>query len=354
MARQFKGLSDYQHGMSPKIGIVLVNLGTPEAPTASALRTYLAEFLSDPRVVEMSKWLWKIILHGIILRTRPAKSAQAYQKVWTEQGSPLYFESKKLQQQIENIAKEQGNTNLQWSLAMRYGQPSIAQQMQKMQQEGVEKFIVIPLYPQYSGATSGSVADAVFAELSQWRWVPELHIMGSYHDDPAYIQLIAESITNKGFNPEQEKLLISFHGMPKDTLDKGDPYYCHCHKSAGLIAEQLELNESQWEMVFQSRFGKAEWLKPYVVERLDQLVQEGNKKIRMICPGFAVDCLETLEEIQLAGEEQFLASGGESFHFIPCLNSSTQHAQFHWQRIEPLVNILGNTMDNQRVKFKVP
>jgi len=219
-------------------------------------------------------------------------------------------------------------------LAMRYGEPSIKSQLQKLQHDGAERILVLPLYPQYSGATIGSVSDAVFAELSQWRWVPELRIMGAYHDEPEYIQAITNSIRLRWQEKKQpQKLLISFHGMPQDTLDKGDPYYCHCHKSARLIAQKLELSEEQWEMMFQSRFGKAKWLQPYVAERLELLPSEGIKDVTMICPGFAVDCLETLEEIAIEGKKSFLEAGGESFDYIPCLNDQQDHINLTVNRI---------------------
>ncbi|MBF0264171.1 MAG: ferrochelatase [Gammaproteobacteria bacterium] len=344
MGSHVKGLKNYQHGQTAKTGIILVNLGTPEAPTAPALRKYLAEFLSDTRVVEIPKLLWMMILHGIILRVRPAKSAKAYARVWSEDGSPLMAGTKALANKLAAKFKSDFSNDSNEQLfvvdfAMRYGQPSVASVLNKLQQNGVQKFIIVPLYPQYSGATSGSVADAVFKELLHWRWVPALHLLGSYHDDDNYIDSLVKSIkTHWQKEGQPQKLLISFHGMPKGTLEKGDPYFCHCHKTARLMAQKLELSDEQWEMAFQSRFGKAEWLKPYFAERIEKLPKEGVKDIQVVCPGFSIDCLETLDEINIEGRSDFLNAGGEKFSYIPALNSSDEHINFHFDRILQLIS----------------
>lgn len=342
MAKKIQGQTDFQHGRSSVMGVLVVNLGTPDEPTASAVRRYLAEFLADSRVVEIPKLLWMLILHGIILRTRPARSAAAYRKVWTEQGSPLMAASADLSCKIQAAVSERLSGKCIVQLAMRYGNPSIKDGLEKLQSEGAERIMILPLYPQYSGATTGSVADAVFANLSKWRWVPELRMLGAYHDDPGYISMIAQSLRShweiKGQLIDQSldknhKLFISFHGMPKATLVAGDPYFCHCHKTARLIAIELNLHEDQWEMAFQSRFGRAEWLQPYAAKRFLELPTEGIKKLTVVCPGFSVDCLETLEEIAIEGRDEFLAAGGATFEYVAALNSSDQHVEFMLERI---------------------
>jgi protoporphyrin/coproporphyrin ferrochelatase len=332
--KRFKGQVSFEHGRAPGIGILVVNLGTPDAATPAAVRRYLAEFLSDSRVVEIPALLWKVILHGIILRTRPAKSARAYARVWSESGSPLMASSSALTELLDKEMKRRIPGNSSVVLAMRYGQPSIQLGLERLQSLGAERILVLPLYPQYSGATVGTVADAVFATLSQWRWVPELRMMGAYHDDPDYIHAIAESIRRHWSEQGHgDKLFISFHGMPRATLEAGDPYFCHCHKTARLLAAELELHEDQWEMAFQSRFGKAEWLQPYAAERLVQLPREGVKHLTVVCPGFAVDCLETLDEIAMEGRDSFLHAGGEHFDYVPALNASAQHVSLLADRL---------------------
>jgi len=343
LGNKLSGQQDFEHGRKPLLGILVVNLGTPDEPTPAAVRRYLAEFLSDSRVVEIPKVIWKVILHGIILRIRPAKSARAYQKVWTEEGSPLMVASSQLVDEISKELATQLDAPFKIELAMRYGQPSIESGLKTLEAAGAERIIVLPLYPQYSGATIGSVADAVFKSLMKWRWVPEITLMGGYYDNPQYISAIAESIRDHWSREGQsDKLLISFHGMPKATLLAGDPYYCHCHKTARLIAEKLGLEENQWEMAFQSRFGAATWLQPYVSQRLSELPGEGVKKLSVVCPGFAVDCLETLEEIALEGHEDFIAAGGESFDYIPALNTSSAHVEMFVNRL--VQQAVGNSL----------
>jgi ferrochelatase len=318
----------------PRLGVVLVNLGTPESPTPAALRRYLGEFLSDPRVVEIPRLLWKVILHGIILRVRPAKSARAYTSVWTDSGSPLRAFSEALTVQVRQALEQLLPGPVSVALAMRYGEPAIDSVLVKLQEQGAERLLILPLYPQYSGATTGSVADAVFTSLGRWRWVPELRLMGAYHDDPRYIQALADSIrAHRETHGQGDKLLISFHGMPVATLKKGDPYHCHCQKTARLLAEELGLDEQQWEIAFQSRFGRAAWLQPYVAERLEALPAEGIRHLTVVCPGFASDCLETLEEIAMQGRDSFLQAGGERFDYVPALNASAAHVRLQAERI---------------------
>ncbi|MDH5426003.1 MAG: ferrochelatase, partial [Gammaproteobacteria bacterium] len=331
---RFKGQSEFEHGRQASMGVLVVNLGTPDEPTTASVRRYLAEFLSDSRVVEIPKLLWMLILHGIILRLRPAKSARAYQRVWTENGSPLMAASAELIQDLGAAIRSRAGGKTSVVLAMRYGQPSIKKGLEQLQAEGAERVMVLPLYPQYSGATTGTVADAVFTNLLKWRWVPEIRLLGAYHDDPQYIRAVSESIKQHWVDKGQaDKLLISFHGMPKATLLAGDPYYCHCHKTARLIAEDLALEDNQWELAFQSRFGAAEWLKPYVAERLTALPAEGVKHLTVVCPGFAVDCLETLEEIAMEGRDDFIAAGGEQFDYVPALNASASHVELLADRV---------------------
>lgn len=334
LSNRFSGVRDLEHGRAPRLGVVLVNLGTPKAPQPAALRRYLAEFLSDNRVVEIPRLIWKVILHGIILRLRPKRSARAYAKVWTDMGSPLMVHSEQLAEKVAEELEQRIRGPLTVVLAMRYGEPAIDRILSDLQAQGAERILVLPLYPQYSGATTASVADAVFTCLMGWRWVPELRLMGAYHDDADYIAAVADSIRSHWKEHGQgNKLLISFHGMPKATLDAGDPYYCHCHKTARLIAENLNLENDQWEMAFQSRFGPAEWLQPYVAERLQALPGEGVRHLTVACPGFACDCVETLEEIAMQGRDSFLQAGGERLDYIPALNAQPAHVQLHVERI---------------------
>jgi len=332
--RIFKGQAAFKHGRSPRLGIVVVNLGTPERATASAVRQYLAEFLSDPRVIEIPRLVWKMVLHGIILRVRPGKSAKAYARVWSDGGSPLMVASTELTNQLENELEKRISGPISVMLAMRYGQPRIEDVLERLHVQGAERILLLPLYPQYSGATTGTVADAVFANLSRWRWVPELRMMGAYHDDPLYIRALADSIREHWQKEGRgDKLLISFHGMPRATLEAGDPYFCHSHKTARLLAEELQLTDDEWELAFQSRFGFAEWLQPYVAQRLTELPDEGVKHLTVVCPGFAVDCLETLEEIAMEGRDAFLDAGGDHFEYIPALNASDRHVSLLADRV---------------------
>ena len=339
MSKRFKGQENFEHGRPSGVGILVVNLGTPDAPTPAAVRKYLAEFLSDKRVVEIPQFIWKIILHGIVLRVRPKKSAKAYQRVWSDEGSPLMAGTAGLTRKIDQQMKARYGEMVTTVVAMRYGNPSIQQGLEQLQAKGVGRIIVLPLYPQYSGATTGTVADEVFKQLMRWRWIPELHLMGAYHDDPSYIKAVADSVRQhwqeKG---SSDKLLISFHGMPKATLIDGDPYFCQCHKTSRLIAEELQLTSEQWEMAFQSRFGAAEWLKPYAAERWLKLPQEGVKNLTVVCPGFSIDCLETIDEIANEGKEDFIKAGGEHFEYVPCLNDSPDQVMLMMKLLTSLIS----------------
>ena len=310
----------FTHGQASRTAIVYCNLGTPDAPTAPALRRYLAEFLSDPRVVEIPRFLWLLILHGIILRVRPAKSAQKYASIWTEEGSPLKVWS---QRQADALHQKWSGRGVQVRLMMRYGSPAVAKVLDELKQEGVNRVLVIPAYPQYSATTTASVFDAVYAWALRTRRVPELRFVNNYHDHPGYIAALADSIQRHWQTHGRNELLVmSFHGVPARTLKLGDPYHCECHKTARLLAHALGLSKDQYRVCFQSRFGKAKWLEPYTEPTVRELAQAGLKSMDIVCPGFVGDCLETLEEIAMEVKEAFLEEGGEVYGYIPCLNDS--------------------------------
>lgn len=310
----------FQHGQAPHVGVLLVNLGTPDAPTPGALRRYLAQFLSDPRVVEIPRLLWLPILHGIILRVRPAKSAAKYASIWTKEGSPLRVWTQKQAALLQGWLGEQRHQVIV-EHAMRYGQPSIASQMGALKARGVQRVLIVPLYPQYAGATTASVMDDVYAWCQKTRWLPELRHINQFHDDPGYLDALAESVkAHWGRNGREGKLVMSFHGMPHRTLLLGDPYHCQCLKTGRLLAERLGLDADAYQVTFQSRFGKARWLEPYTEPSLKALAKAGVKRVDVVCPGFVADCIETLEEIAMEGRQAFLDSGGKEFNYITCLN----------------------------------
>lgn len=310
------------HDIPPLTGILLVNLGTPDAPTPAAVRRYLAEFLWDRRVVEFPRALWWLVLHGIILRLRPARVARLYKKVWTEKGSPLLHFTQALG---AGVAKTLG-PNQAVQIAMRYGNPSIPAALEQWRDKNLQRLLVIPLYPQYSATTTATAFDAISRELQTWRNLPEVRFCMHYHDQPHYITALANSIrASFAQHGTPQQLLFSFHGIPQRYFDAGDPYYCHCHKTARLVAEQLALTKEQWQMAFQSRFGREPWLQPYMDATLKQLPQQQITNVQIIAPGFAVDCLETLEELAMQNRELFLHAGGKAFHYIPALNDSAEH-----------------------------
>jgi len=310
----------FRHDQAPATGVLLVNLGTPEAPTPAALRRYLGQFLSDPRVVEIPPLLWKPILHGIILRVRPAKSAEKYASIWTPEGSPLRTWTQRQTALLRDELAQRGHQLIvKW--AMRYGQPSIASQLDALKAEGAQRVLIVPLYPQYSGATTASVMDDVFAWGRRVRRLPELRTLQHFHDDARYIEALAESVqAHWQQHGRPDRLLMSFHGMPERTLHLGDPYHCECHKTARLLAQRLGLTREQYVVAFQSRFGKAKWLEPYTEPTLKKLAESGVKRVDVVCPAFVSDCIETLEEIAMEGKQVFLSHGGQAFHYIPCLN----------------------------------
>ena len=319
-----------------KTAILITNLGSPDAPTPAALRTYLAEFLSDSRIVEIPRLIWKVILHGIILRTRPRRSAKLYKSIWTEGGSPLLVYSKKQQKKLASLLKEKGNDGSEVFLAMRYGNPSIKSVLEDIREKGYRRIVVLPLYPQYSGSTTGSTYDAISRELVNWRWVPELHFINGYQDNPHYIDSLAASIKEDlDANGMPEKLVLSYHGTPKFFLDKGDPYHCFCQMTTRLVVEKLGLDKESVITTFQSRFGKAEWLKPYTDETLEQLAKDGIKNIAIASPAFSSDCLETLEELEEENREIFMEAGGENYRYIPALNDRDDHIEAFYQILNP-------------------
>ncbi len=314
--------------LTTKTGILLTNLGTPDAPTPDALRRYLAEFLWDHRVVEMPRWKWWLILNGIILRTRPKKVAKVYQKIWSpeQKEGPLLAISKRQRDAVQQKLVQELGAEIPVELGMRYGNPSIASALEKLRQQKIEKLIVLPLFPQYSAVTTGSTFDAVSNVLQQWRNIPELHFIRDYHDDPGYIAALANSVreSRQQYGAAQ-KLLLSFHGIPVRYAEVGDPYPQQCQRTAQLLAEELNLQDNEFKVVFQSRFGKEPWIKPYTDETLEQLPKTGIKQIEAICPGFSADCIETLEEIEIGGKEFFLENGGKEFRYIPALNDRNNH-----------------------------
>jgi ferrochelatase len=309
------------HGGIARTGILLANLGTPEAPTAAALRPYLKQFLSDPRVVEIPRPIWWLILNGIILNTRPKKSAEKYAAIWTREGSPLRVHTEKQAKLLRGWLGERIATPFQVEYAMRYGQPSIPETLSRMHAEGCDRILVLPAYPQYAASSTASVVDAACAWLLQTRNQPALRTVRHYHDHPAYIAALAANIRDDWqMHGRPDVLLMSFHGVPRYTLDRGDPYHCECHKTARLLREALGLDEAQARITFQSRFGRAEWLQPYTDKTLAALGKAGVGRIDVVAPGFTADCLETLEELAMEGRETFLTAGGKVFRYIPALN----------------------------------
>ncbi len=310
--------------MTKKTGVLLANLGSPTAPTTPAVRRFLRQFLWDKRVVNIPRPVWWLILNGFVLPFRPKKSAHAYQKIWhAEKGSPLTFFTRQLSEKVAQQLKEK---NVTVDYVMRYGEPSMATQLRKFKAEGINHIVVLPLYPQYSSTTTASIYDDLVKELNSWRHLSSFRFISDYHQNEAYIAAIADSITQAWQEqPKNDLLMMSFHGLPEQLTKWGDPYFHHCQQTAKLIAEKLGLKDSEWMLVFQSRFGKAQWLKPYCVDTLQALPAQGIKRVDVVCPGFAVDCLETLEEIALANKEIFMEAGGEYYRYITALNDSDAH-----------------------------
>ena len=323
---KLRGRDDFRHGGPEQIGILLANLGTPDAPTAGALRRYLAQFLGDARVVEAPRWLWRAVLHLWILPRRSPKSAAAYGRIWTESGSPLLVNSQMQAAALREIFARE-NAPVKVALGMRYGAPSLKSALEELRDCG--RLAIFPLYPQRASATTGTVFCEVARILSEWRDIPPTRFVAGYADDPRYIAVLAESIAaHRRAHGGARMLLFSFHGVPRAMLLEGDPYHCQCLKTARLTAEKLNLGEDEWMVVFQSRFGRAEWLRPYADEVLRELPSRGIRDVQVACPAFSADCLETLEEIALENRELFLSGGGEKYDYIPALNASAAHMDF--------------------------
>ncbi|MFA6972549.1 MAG: ferrochelatase [Gallionella sp.] len=311
----------YTHGTPEKTGILLVNLGTPEAPTAQAVRPYLKQFLGDPRVVEIPKAVWWLILNGIILNVRPKKSAEKYASVWLNEGSPLRVYTEKQAKLLSGFLGERSRSSLVVEFAMTYGNPSIPDALHRLKQQNCQRILIVPMYPQYAASATASVFDQVFGELLQMRNMPAIRTIKNFHDNAGYINALAANINGYwAVHGRPEKLVMSFHGVPQYTLEKGDPYHCECHKTGRLLAEALGLAPEQYAVSFQSRFGKAEWIKPYTTATLIELGKQKTRRVDVVCPGFVADCLETLEEIAMEGREDFQHAGGGEYHYIPCLN----------------------------------
>jgi len=325
---KYIGITDYPHGTDESIGILVANLGTPNAPNTPALRRYLRQFFDDPRVFEFPRLTWWLLTRAIILNRRPRRSAALYASIWTEQGSPLLLYSQAIADGIQARLQAQIAQPIKVALGMRYGDPSIPYALRQLQAANVRRLLVLPLFPQYSATTVASTFDAVTTELQRWRWLPELRFITHYHDQAGYIAALVESIREAWQrNGQSEKLVFSFHGIPKRYFMNGDPYYCECQKTARLVAEALDLPKERYVVAFQSRFGREEWLKPYTSETLEELAKHGVQSVDVICPGFAADCLETLEEIDGENREVFLEAGGRTYHYIPALNDAPAHLQ---------------------------
>ena len=318
----YRPSSDYRHGNAPKTGILLTNLGTPDAPTPQAVRRYLKEFLSDPRVVEIPRIAWWPILNGIILNVRPKKSAAKYRMIWTDEGSPLLVHTVRQGKMLQGYLHHLGVRDVEVAVAMRYGNPAIADALDDLQGKGCNRILVLPLYPQYAAATTASTFDAVADWCRNVRNLPGLAFVRNFHDDRGYIAALAANVLafweREGGRPDV--LVMSFHGLPRYTLREGDPYHCECLKTGRLLAEALGLAATDYRVTFQSRFGKAEWLQPYTAATLKELGLAKSRRVDVVCPGFVADCLETLEEIAMEGKQAFLDAGGGAFHYVPCLN----------------------------------
>lgn len=348
--------STFSHQDTDRIGILLTNLGTPDSPSTSDVRRYLREFLWDSRVVEVPRPVWWFVLNFIILTTRPGRSAKAYQKVWTDEGSPLLNISLQQGDGLQKLLDEKYPDRFSVAVAMRYGNPSIETGLKQLRDAGARQVLVLPLYPQYSATTTASTFDQVSRVLHGWRWLPELRFINHYHDEPEYIDKLAQSI--KSYQEQHgvpDKLMMSFHGVPKDYLLKGDPYFCECQKTGRLLAEKLGLAEDQWQLTFQSRLGPKEWLKPYTDETLEQMGKAGVGHVQVVCPGFSSDCLETLEEIAMENRDVFLDAGGKQYEYIPCLNSDASHIEMMSHLVEKHVSgwPLGLSQSEMQEQLKI-
>jgi protoporphyrin/coproporphyrin ferrochelatase len=325
------------------LGVLLVNLGTPEAPTPSAVRRFLAEFLSDSRVVEIPRLIWLPILYGIVLNVRPRKSAHAYEQIWTKDGSPLLVESTGLANALRTQLEHAYGDTVCVELGMTYGRPSIANALRSLRDRKVDRLLIMPLYPQYSGTTTASVFDRVMNELKTWRAIPSVQFVSDYHDDVNFIDALAHSVREHWHTHERAHLFFSFHGIPQRNVDLGDPYFSQCQRTAQLTAERLGLKQEEWTMAFQSRVGPAKWIGPYTETKLVEYAKQGPKRLTVLCPAFATDCLETLEEIAIRNRANFLAAGGESFEYVACLNARSSHVEMFAQLIQRYLSASGQS-----------
>lgn len=326
---RFEASPSYEHGHPDTLGVLIVNLGTPDEPTTGAVRRYLREFLSDPRVVEVPRPIWTLILYGFILPFRPSRSAEAYAKIWSEQGAPLLVYSREIAAGVQLRLSERLAGPVHVELGMSYGEPSIASALDRLYAKHARRLVVLPLYPQYSSTTTASVFDSVTTALGRRRWVPGFHFINQYHDEPGYIRALAASVRDHWQRHGRgERLLFSFHGIPQRSFLSGDPYHCQCLKTARLVAEALELGDDDWFVSFQSRLGRAEWLRPYTDETLADWGRRQCGDIDVVCPGFAADCLETLEEIAMQNAELYAESGGGALRYVPALNAREDHLDF--------------------------
>ncbi|HEX7369354.1 MAG TPA: ferrochelatase [Rhodanobacteraceae bacterium] len=324
---RYIGFDTAERHDNPRAAVLLVNLGTPAAPTPDAVAEYLAEFLSDPRVVELPRWLWWPVLHGYILRTRPRRSAEAYAKIWRDEGSPLLVYSERLADAVRDEITRRTSGTVEVSLAMTYGEPSVVNAIESLMGNGVQRILALPLFPQYSATSSGAALDAVWRAMQTLRWPPELRTVSDYHADPSYLAgLVASVQSHWATNGRGEKLLLSFHGIPEKYADAGDPYPVQCRDTARRLGDALGLADGELLVTFQSRLGRQPWLRPYTDETVEQLARQDVETLDVLCPGFAVDCLETLEEVALRYRTVFLTNGGKQFRYIPALNDSRAHA----------------------------
>jgi ferrochelatase len=322
---KFKGEQNFQHENEQKKGVLIAYLGTPDSPDVLSVRSYLKEFLSDPRIIEVPKIIWWFVLNIFILNFRSFNSARLYKSIWTDGGSPLLVNCIKIKEKIQKSLP----SNYQVALGMRYGNPSIKSALNELKEANCRDIEIITLFPHYSATTVGSIFDAVSTEIKSWRWVPSIKFLNSYHDNPLLIEILSKRI-QKSFDShgKPDKLVFSYHSIPKKYFDSGDPYHCLCQKTSRLIAEKLSLDEKDYITAFQSRFGPSEWLKPYTSETMKSLPKEGIKSVQVVSPGFGVDNLETLQEIDIENKEYFEDAGGDNFHYIPCLNYDDDHVEF--------------------------
>ena len=325
----YRSSPDSRHDSAAHIGVLLVNSGTPASLAPRDVRSFLKGLLSDPRVVELPRALWLPILYGFILPLRPSRIARKYQSIWTPEGSPLVAISSRLRTELTRALAQRVPTKLSVELGMLYSPPSVRDSLARLREEGVRQLLVLPLFPQYSGSTTGAVHDRINHELRDWRWLPELRFVSDYHVEPDYIEALRASVADVWSTQGRTKhLVISFHGIPLRYAQSGDPYFRKCRETAQRLAAALGLAEGEWTATFQSRFGAAEWLKPYTIDYVAELPKRGVDELTVVCPGFAIDCLETLEEIDVENRKAFMGAGGRKFLYVPALNARTTHAEF--------------------------